>query len=88
MGPFSTDPNLIGIDTFTPTFEDIKVNVPQNTSSTVVNGILNNLPSIFSALGSIFGQQAQQQPQVQPKQDLTPVYLLGGAILIILLTRK
>jgi hypothetical protein len=80
MGPFEEP---------TPNSEDIKVNVPANTSPGVVQDILNNLPNIFGALGGIFGwqQQQQQQPQ-QPQQDLTPVYLLGGAIILILLTRK
>lgn len=81
MGPFEEP---------TPNSEDIKVNVPANTSPGVVQDILNNLPNIFGALGGIFGwqqQQQQQQPQ-QPQQDLTPVYLLGGAIILILLTKK
>lgn len=80
MGPFEEP---------TPNSEDIKVNVPANTSPGVVQDILNNLPNIFGALGGIFNwqQQQQQQPQ-QPQQDLTPVYLLGGAIILILLTRK
>jgi len=80
MGPFQEP---------TPNSEDIKVNVPANTSPGVVQDILNNLPNIFGALGGIFGwQQQQQQQQPQPQQDLTPVYLLGGAIILILLTRK
>ena len=80
MGPFEEP---------TPNSEDIKVNVPANTSPGVVQDILNNLPNIFGALGGIFGwQQQQQQQQPQPQQDLTPVYLLGGAIILILLTRK
>lgn len=85
MGPFENQ--YIGVDTFTPSFEDIKVNVPTNTSPSVVGSILSNLPNIFGAIGQVFGNQAQQQPQ-QVRQDLTPVYLLGGAILLILLTKK
>jgi len=79
MGPYNLPPDST----------DITVNVPANTSPGVVNDILNNLPSIFTALGGIFGIQQQNQQQVQPvRQDLTPVYLLGGAILLILLTKK
>jgi hypothetical protein len=33
-------------------------------------------------------QQQQQQQQQPPAQDMTPIYLLGGLALIILLTRK
>lgn len=72
-----------------PTSQDITVNVPKNTSSNVVGDILNNLPNILGALGGFFGNQQQQQQQQQPvAQDMTPIYLLGGLALIILLTRK
>lgn len=72
-----------------PTSQDITVNVPKNTSSNVVGDILNNLPNILGALGGFFGNQQQQQQQQQPPaQDMTPIYLLGGLALIILLTRK
>jgi hypothetical protein len=72
-----------------PTSQDIAVNVPKNTSSNVVGDILNNLPNILGALGGFFGSQQQQQQQQQPPaQDMTPIYLLGGLALIILLTRK
>jgi hypothetical protein len=69
--------------------EGIQVNVPKNTSSNVVGDILNNLPNILGALGGFFGKQEQIQQQQQPQaQDMTPIYLLGGLALIILLTRK
>lgn len=80
MGPYSEDIAL--------TSSDVTVNVPKNTSSNVVGDILTNLPNILGALGGIFGQQQQQQPQAPPAQDMTPIYLLGGLALIILLTRK
>jgi len=82
MGPYSEEPK------FTP--EQVTVNVPANTSGSVINDILGNLPNITSALGSIFGWSSQNQPpqQIQQKQDLTPVYLIGGAIILILLTKK
>jgi hypothetical protein len=73
-----------------PTSQDITVNVPKNTSSNVVGDILNNLPNILGALGGFFGRQTtqQQQPQQPPAADMTPLYLLGGLALIILLTKK
>jgi hypothetical protein len=72
-----------------PTSGDISVNVPKNTSSNVVSDILGNLPNILGALGGFFGkQQQQQQQQAPPATDMTPIYLLGGLALIILLTKK
>jgi len=79
MGPF--EENI-------PT-EGIQINVPKNTPSNVVGDILNNLPGILGGLAGIFGRQEQiQQQQQPPAQDMTPIYLLGGLALIILLTRK
>jgi hypothetical protein len=73
-----------------PTSQDITVNVPKNTSSNVVGDILNNLPNILGALGGFFGKKEQQyqQQQTPVAQDMTPIYLLGGLALVILLTRK
>ena len=69
--------------------EGIQINVPKNTSSNVIGDILNNLPGILGGLAGIFGKQQQTQQQQQPPaQDMTPIYLLGGLALIILLTRK
>jgi hypothetical protein len=69
--------------------EGIQINVPKNTSSNVIGDILNNLPGILGGLAGIFGKQEQiQQQQQPPAQDMTPIYLLGGLALIILLTRK
>jgi hypothetical protein len=81
------NPDFVG--PLLPTSQDITVNVPKNTSSNVVGDILTNLPNILGALGGFFGTQQQQQQQQQaPAQDMTPIYLLGGLALIILLTRK
>jgi hypothetical protein len=67
----------------------VAVNVPVNTSPSVISDILGNLPEILGAFTGIFGQQQQmQQQQPPPAQDMTPIYLLGGLALIILLTRK
>lgn len=79
MGPF--DPQEI-------TNQDISVNVPVNTQPSVISDILSNLPNIFSGIAGIFGNQQQVQQPVQVRQDLTPVYILGGAIILILLTKK
>jgi hypothetical protein len=80
------DPNFVG--PIMPS-EGIQINVPKNTSPNVVGDILNNLPSILGGLAGIFGRQEQiQQQQQPPAQDMTPIYLLGGLALIILLTRK
>lgn len=80
------NPDFVG--PILPTVQDVSVNVPKNTSSNVVGDILNNLPNILGALGGFFGKQTTQQQQPQPTQDMTPIYLLGGLALIILLTRK
>jgi len=80
------DPNFVG--PIMPS-EGIQINVPKNTSENVVGDILNNLPSILGSLAGLFGKQEQiQQQQQPPAQDMTPIYLLGGLALIILLTRK
>ena len=79
MGPF---------DPIDVTNQDISVNVPVNTQPSVINDILSNLPNIFGGIASIFGNQQQVQQPVQVRQDLTPVYLIGGAIILILLTKK
>jgi len=49
---------------------------------------LGNLPNILGALSGLFGKKEQAQQQQAPAPDMTPVYLLGGLALIILLTRK
>lgn len=69
--------------------EGIQINVPKNTPSNVIGDIINNIPDIIGALSGIFGRQEQiQQQQQPPPMDLTPIYLLGGLTLIILLTKK
>jgi hypothetical protein len=80
MGPY--DPN---------SFQDFQVNVPQGTSGDVIQQILGNLPNIAGALGGIFGSLfggQQQQPPPEPKQDLTPLYLIAGLALVLTLTKK
>jgi len=80
MGPY--DPNSL---------QDFQVNVPQGTSGDVIQQILGNLPNIAGALGGIFGSLfggQQQQPPPEPKQDLTPIYLIAGLALILTLTKK
>jgi hypothetical protein len=80
MGPFQED--------LPESAQNVTVNVPKNTSLSVVGDILGNLPNILGALGGLFGKKEQAQQQQAPAQDMTPVYLLGGLALIILLTRK
>jgi len=67
----------------------VKVNVPTGTGGDVIGQILNNLPVIGEAIGSIFGGLKKQNvPPPPPPPDLTPIYLMGGLILILTLTRK
>ena len=81
MGPLENDFSLEN--------SNVSVNVPKSTSSSVVGDILGNLPNILGALSGLFGKNQQQQQQQQPPaQDMTPIYLLGGLALIILLTKK
>lgn len=81
MGPLENDFSLEN--------SNVSVNVPKDTPSGVIGDILTNLPNILGALGGLFGNQQQiQQQQQPPAQDMTPIYLLGGLALIILLTRK
>jgi len=71
------------------TFQDFSINVPANTPQDIINQILQNIPQLGQALGGIFSWlKPQQPPPPQQQPDLTPLYLLGGLTLIILLTRK
>ena len=79
MGPFE-EPK---------TFQDFQINVPGNTPQDVINQILNNIPQLGQALGGIFSWlKPQQEPPPQPKQDLTPLYLIAGLALVLTLTKK
>lgn len=80
MGPFTED--------LPESAQNVTVNVPKNTPSNVVGDILENLPNILGSLSALFGKKEQEQQQQAPAQDLTPIYILGGLALIILLTRK
>jgi hypothetical protein len=72
---------------------DFKVNVPEGTSGDVINGIIQNLPVIgalvTTVVGGLFGPRDRNQPPPPPPPpDLTPIYLMGGLILLITLTKK
>jgi hypothetical protein len=55
-----------------------QVNVPNNASSSLITALLSNLPSLFEFIN----------PQKKEETNYTPYYLLGGVLLIVLLTNK
>lgn len=54
------------------------VNVPAGTSDSIISGLLSNLPALFSFF----------QKEEKPKENFTPYYLLGGVLLLVLLTNN
>ena len=55
-----------------------QVNVPNNASNSLITGLLSNLPSLFEFIN----------PKKEEETNYMPYYLLGGVLLIVLLTNK
>jgi len=55
------------------------LNVPEGTSDVIINSIISAIPGILSFL-------KKEEPPRQ--ENFIPYYLLGGVLLVVLLTNK